>query len=91
MEQWQFTCGCRLVRAHKHQLVRDRHLRLANGRFVAELSSARPLRGITTIGAGRLVILIESDAAGAQDSAPRTAFLDTWFGGTSPAGLQIGF
>jgi hypothetical protein len=54
-------------------------------------ATARPLRGITTIGAGRSVILVESDAAGAQDSMLRTAFLDTWFGDTSPAGLQIGF
>ena len=30
MEQWQFTCGCRLVRAHKHQLVRDRHRELGD-------------------------------------------------------------
>src|SRR5688572_20117327 len=51
-------------------------------------ASARTVRGITTIGAGRSVILIESDAIGAPDSTLRNAFIDTWFGGTAPAGLQ---
>jgi hypothetical protein len=54
-------------------------------------ASARALRGISTIGAGRSVILIEHDAAGAQDGTLRNAFLDTWLGGAAAAGLQIGF
>ena len=48
--------------------------------------AAVPLSGVGSIAPGESVIFIESSSlAGA-----RTAFIDTWFGGSAPAGLQIG-
>ncbi|MBL9145880.1 MAG: lamin tail domain-containing protein [Verrucomicrobiaceae bacterium] len=48
--------------------------------------SAVALNGITTIAPGESVIFIEtSDLPGKT-----TAFINTWFGGTAPSGLQIG-
>ena len=44
------------------------------------------LSGITTVAPGESVIFIESSNL----AAARTAFINTWFGGTAPAGLQIG-
>ena len=52
-------------------------------------SSAVALNGITSIGAGASVIFIETSGAGDLDAA-RAAFIDLWFGGNAPAGLQIG-
>jgi uncharacterized protein YjiK len=49
-------------------------------------ASAVALSGITSIAAGESVIFIET----ADLAAARTAFLNTWFGGSAPAGLQIG-
>ena len=49
---------------------------------------AVPLSGITTIKAGESVIFIEAGAS--NGAALVTAFVNTWFGGTKPAGLQIG-
>lgn len=49
-------------------------------------NAAVALSGITTIAPGESVIFLET-------STPTTtvqAFIDTWFGGTAPAGLQIG-
>ncbi len=43
------------------------------------------LNGISSIGAGESVIFIEGTAATAQ------TFIDTWFGGTAPAGFKIGY
>ena len=48
--------------------------------------SAVALSGITSIGAGESVIFMET----ANLASARTAFLNTWFGGNAPAGLQIG-
>ncbi|MEJ0020173.1 MAG: SdiA-regulated domain-containing protein [Acetobacteraceae bacterium] len=48
--------------------------------------SAVSLLGITSIGAGESVVFLETDDL----AAARTAFINTWFGGTPPAGLQIG-
>jgi uncharacterized protein YjiK/predicted extracellular nuclease len=51
-----------------------------------DFSKALTLNGITSIGAGESVIFLES-------TTPATtiaAFIDTWFGGTAPAGLQFG-
>jgi uncharacterized protein YjiK len=49
-------------------------------------ASAIALSGITSIGAGESVIFIEtSNLTGA-----RATFINTWFGGNAPAGLQIG-
>jgi uncharacterized protein YjiK len=49
-------------------------------------ASAVALSGITSIAAGESVIFIET----ADLAASRAAFLNTWFGGSAPAGLQIG-
>jgi len=49
-------------------------------------AAAAALGGITTIHSGESVIFIEGD----DPAAARSAFIDTWFGGTAPAGLQIG-
>ncbi len=48
--------------------------------------SAVALDGITSIAAGESVIFIETDDL----AAAKAAFIDLWFGGTAPAGLQIG-
>ncbi|MCW1430761.1 SdiA-regulated domain-containing protein [Novosphingobium sp. JCM 18896] len=48
-------------------------------------STAVALNGVTSIAAGESVIFIESSSPAAID-----AFINTWFGGTKPAGLQIG-
>jgi VCBS repeat-containing protein len=48
-------------------------------------SSAVALNGISTIAAGESVIFVEGTAATAQ------AFIDAWFGGHVPAGLQVGW
>ncbi|WP_187830015.1 SdiA-regulated domain-containing protein [Siccirubricoccus phaeus] len=49
-------------------------------------AAAVALNGITTIAAGESVIFLETD----DPEATIAAFIDTWFGGTAPAGLQIG-
>jgi hypothetical protein len=48
-----------------------------------------PLSGITSIAPGESVIFIET-AAPANLADKATAFINLWFGGTAPAGLQIG-
>jgi VCBS repeat-containing protein len=48
-------------------------------------ASAVALSGVTSIAAGESVIFIEGSS---QDVV--TAFIETWFDGTAPAGLQIG-
>ncbi len=52
----------------------------------ASFASAVALGGIASIAPGEAVIFIE----GSDLAAVRAAFIDTWFGGTAPAGLQIG-
>ncbi|MBI1371298.1 MAG: hypothetical protein GC159_00850 [Phycisphaera sp.] len=47
------------------------------------------LNGITSIDPGESVIFIETGAPG-DLAAQATAFIDLWFNGTAPAGLQIG-
>ncbi len=49
-----------------------------------------PITGITQIKAGESVILFTDITAGQFDDKKAT-FLNTWFGGTAPAGLQIGY
>ena len=49
-------------------------------------AAAVALSGITTIGAGESVIFLETD----DIAATGALFLETWFGGNPPAGLQIG-
>lgn len=49
-------------------------------------AAAVPLAGITSIAPGESVIFLES----ANLSAISSAFLNNWFGGAAPAGLQIG-
>ncbi len=49
-------------------------------------AAALALNGVTTIAPGESVIFIETDNL----ATARTAFINTWFGGTAPAGLQIG-
>jgi uncharacterized protein YjiK len=51
--------------------------------------NAVALNGITSIGAGQSVIFLEC-ATPADLAAKATAFIQTWFGGIAPAGLQIG-
>jgi uncharacterized protein YjiK len=48
-----------------------------------------PMNGISSIAPGESVIFIET-AAAADLAAKAQAFVDLWFGGTAPAGLQIG-
>jgi VCBS repeat-containing protein len=48
-----------------------------------------PLNGITSIKPGESVIFIETATSGDM-AAKATAFINLWFGGTAPAGLQIG-
>lgn len=50
----------------------------------ASFANAVALTGVAAIGAGESVIFVEGGAAQVA------AFIDTWFGGTKPAGLQIG-
>ncbi|WP_076069130.1 lamin tail domain-containing protein [Sphingomonas montana] len=52
----------------------------------AQFSNARALSGITSIGAGQSVIFFET---GDLD-ATRAAFIDNWFDGVAPAGVQFG-
>lgn len=49
-------------------------------------AAAVALNGITTIHAGESVIFLES----ATPSTAIASFVNTWFGGNAPAGLQIG-
>lgn len=48
-------------------------------------ASSVALNGVTSIAAGASAIFIETSSA-----ATITAFINTWFGGTAPAGVQIG-
>jgi uncharacterized protein YjiK len=48
-----------------------------------------PLNGITSINPGQSVIFIET-ASSSELAAKAQAFISLWFGGTAPAGLQIG-
>ena len=57
----------------------------------ASAGSSRPLRGIASIDAGRSVIFLEADALGIDDAALAAAFVGTWFGGSAPTALHIGF
>jgi hypothetical protein len=57
----------------------------------ATFASAVGLRGVASIAAGKSVVFIEGNAAGTTDSALASAFVNNWFGGMTPAGLQIGF
>ena len=52
----------------------------------AVFDQGAPLSGVTKIAPGESVIFIE----GADAKAASDAFASTWFGGTLPAGLQIG-
>jgi len=52
----------------------------------ASFPAAVALTGITSIGPGESVIFIET----ANLATATTAFVNTWFGGIAPAGLQIG-
>jgi uncharacterized protein YjiK len=50
-----------------------------------------PLNGISTIKPGESVIFIETATSSASDLAAKAqAFINLWFGGTAPTGLQIG-
>ncbi len=49
-------------------------------------AAALALNGITSIGPGESVIFMESSDL----NTARTAFINNWFGGTAPTGLQIG-
>jgi len=49
-------------------------------------ATAVTLNGITSIGAGQSAIYLE----GANLATLQTNFINTWFGGTAPAGLLIG-
>lgn len=55
-------------------------------------ASAVAMSGISTIAAGESVIFIEAPTAATptQISALVSSFVNVWFGGTAPAGLQIG-
>ncbi len=48
-----------------------------------------PLSGVTSINPGESVIFIETSSA-SELAAKAQAFIDLWFGGTAPTGLQIG-
>ena len=52
-------------------------------------ASGLPLNGVTSIAPGESVIFIETATAG-ELSAKAAAFRTAWFGGSPPAGLQIG-
>lgn len=52
----------------------------------AAVATSLALNGITSIPAGKSVIFLES----ANPTSITTAFVASWFGGTVPAGLQIG-
>jgi hypothetical protein len=54
-------------------------------------SVAVPLRGITSITAGQSVVFVEGKADGSTDATIQTNFINTWFGGTAPAGFAMGF
>ena len=50
-----------------------------------------PLYGVTSIAPGESVIFIETATSAASDLAAKAqAFINLWFNGTAPAGLQIG-
>jgi predicted extracellular nuclease/uncharacterized protein YjiK len=51
-----------------------------------DFSKALTLNGISSIGAGETVIFLESTTP----ASTIATFIDTWFGGTAPAGLQFG-
>jgi uncharacterized protein YjiK len=51
-----------------------------------QFSSSVALNGITTIAAGESVIFIDSN----DPTGTSAAFIDIWFGGNAPTGLQIG-
>lgn len=48
-----------------------------------------PLNGVTSIAPGQSVIFIET-ASSSELPAKAQAFINLWYGGTAPAGLQIG-
>jgi uncharacterized protein YjiK len=48
-----------------------------------------PMNGVTSIKAGESVIFIET-ASSSELAAKAQAFINLWYGGTAPAGLQIG-
>lgn len=56
----------------------------------AAFGTARAFRGVTSIPAGASVIFAEANTAATNDAAVKTAFTDTWFGSSIPAGFTIG-
>jgi hypothetical protein len=52
----------------------------------ATFSSAVALSGITSIASGESVIFLETSTL----ASTQTSFVNAWFGGTAPAGLQFG-
>jgi uncharacterized protein YjiK len=48
-----------------------------------------PLNGVTSIGPGESVIFIETSSSSGLAAAAQS-FINLWYGGTAPAGLQIG-
>lgn len=49
-------------------------------------ASGAPISGVTSIAPGESVVLVTETSSGAP-----TAFANAWFGGTLPAGLQVGW
>lgn len=54
-----------------------------------DFAASDPLEGITELAPGESVIFLNVDAAGFD--TVRAAFIDNWFDGSAPAGLQIGY
>ncbi|MFO1486950.1 MAG: lamin tail domain-containing protein [Verrucomicrobiota bacterium] len=54
-------------------------------------SSSVALRGLTSIGAGQVAIFLESNSSGSNDATVGANFINTWFGGTLPSGVALGF
>jgi hypothetical protein len=52
--------------------------------------SSVAMRGVSSIGAGESAIFLEGNATGSTDATIDAGFVSAWFGGSTPAGLQIG-
>jgi hypothetical protein len=56
----------------------------------ASTATAAPLRGVTSIPAGKSAIFFEGQADGSTDATITANFISAWFGGSAPTGFLIG-
>jgi len=57
----------------------------------AALATSVPLSDVTSINPGQSVVFIEGSTVAGQNAVIASDFVAAWFGGSAPAGFQLGF